>query len=378
LDKANQNGYYKEMLNSIRTLLSKILKGNHNLEFAVLTGCLRVSKESIFTGLNNLKVNSITDNRYSEYFGFTEHEVKEMLDYYNMAEQFDVVEQWYDGYRFGNQDIYCPWDVINYCDDFLDDEKTGKEPKAYWTHTSDNVIIQQFLAMSNATTKKEMEQLIEGSTIKKKMHLELTYADFNSGLDTMWSYLFMTGYLTKTTEFPDDVFELKIPNLGIKKIFRNQIQEWFSQSVAREPSKLDEFCNALKTGDAALAEQRFREYLKKTISIRDTHSPLAKKENFYHGILLGLLGHMREWTISSNVESGDGYSDILIEMEDDEIGIVIEVKYAEKGDMDLACRQALAQIEKMHYADTLLDDGMTTIYKYGIACYKKQCRIVLA
>jgi hypothetical protein len=376
LNKANQNGYYKEMINIIRTLLSTVLKGNNYLELAVLTGCLRVSKESIFTGLNNLDVSSITDARFCEYFGFTDDEVKKMLDYYNLSENFEIMKQWYDGYRFGNTDVYCPWDVLKHCKALLEDPSV--EPEAYWINTGSYDHIRQFLSMADETTKDEIERLINGETLIKTIHQELTYGEIDSSIDNMWSLLFMTGYLTQKGKRQRNQIPLTIPNLEIKEIFVLEIYSWFKSYGKRDTEKLQSFCNSFAIGDSKSAENFFNAYLRETISIRDTNVPIAKKENFYHGILLGLLSLMSTWIVRSNVESGDGYSDIVIKIPSTQIGIVVEVKYGENKDMDSACKQALEQIEKMNYADILIDDGMNTIYKYGIACYKKQCRIVRA
>jgi hypothetical protein len=376
LDKANSHGYYEEMVSFIRGMFGQVLKSNDNLYFAVLTGCLRVSKESIFTGLNNLDVYPITDVRLCEYFGFTNDEVKTMLAYYNLSEHFETMKSWYDGYRFGDMDVYCPWDVIKYCN-ALRVRATAK-PESYWINTSGNDVIQSFLSLANATTKDEIEQLIAGNTISKEIHQELTYKDINTTIDNLWSILFTTGYLTMRGEPDDDIVALAIPNLGIRKIFVNQIYQWFKSYSRLDTDKLQFFCNAFLTGNAKMAQELFNEYLRKTISVRDTNVPFAKKENFYHGILLGLLSYMENCKVKSNLESGDGFSDIVIENPDTQVGIVIEVKYGENEDLDGGCKQALDQIEKMRYTDILVDDGMTKILKYGVACYKKQCKIVLA
>jgi hypothetical protein len=286
------------------------------------------------------------------------------------------MKSWYDGYRFGDVDVYCPWDVIKYCNALL--SNPNAKPEAFWANTSGNDIIRTFIDKAKATTKKEIEQLIAGETIHKTINQQLTYNELYANIENMWSMLFMTGYVTQRGAADGDDVQLVIPNLGIRKIFKTQIYAWFQEKAIQEPSKLDAFCTAFQNGDAEGAETQFREYLRKTISIRDTYVKKDKKENFYHGILLGLLSHMEDWIIMSNKESGDGYSDILIEIEDCEIGIVIEVKYGENADLNAGCTEALAQIEKMNYDEKLLDDGMTKILKYGVACYKKQCRIVLA
>jgi hypothetical protein len=376
LDKANSHGYYEEMVSLIRGMFGQVLKSNDNLYFAVLTGCLRVSKESIFTGLNNMKVFSITHPLFDDYFGFTDDEIKELLAYYNLSEHYDDIKLWYDGYRFGRKEVYCPWDVLNRCYDLRIDETT--ELVSYWKNTSGNELVRQFVAMDNATTKSEIEKLIAGGTVDKRINQELTYKDLNSSIDNLWSVLFMTGYLTSHEKGYRDTMRLSIPNLGIRDIFVDQIREWFEDYSRLDTEKLQSFCNAFALGNVKIAQELFTEYLRKTISIRDTNVPFAKKENFYHGILLGLFSYMKDWNVKSNLESGDGFSDIVIENPDTQVGIVIEVKYGENEDLDGGCKHALAQIEKMRYTDILVDDGMTKILKYGVACYKKQCKIVLA
>ena len=374
LDKAFQFGYYDSMVNLIRSLFMQALKSNDSLYFSVLTGCLRVSKESIFTGLNNPKVHSITSVRFDEYFGFTDHEVRQLLTDYGLTEHFSAIKEWYDGYRFGEVDVYCPWDVICYCDELLDDPHA--EPQEYWSHTSSNNIVRRFINKATKQTQNEIERLIAGETLSKEIHQELTYKDLDTTIANLWSVLFTTGYLTQRGKIQGNRYQLAIPNREIRQIFITQVKEWFSDIVRKDTPKLDAFCTAFFKGDASLIEEQFNSYLMKTISIRDTNVPKAKKENFYHGILLGLLSHMEDWLISSNAESGEGYSDILVEIEAEKIGIVIEVKYAEHHSLDAACKEALQQIEANNYAETLLADGMTTILKYGIACYKKHCKVM--
>lgn len=374
LDKAFQFGYYDSMVNLIRSLFMQALKSNDSLYFSVLTGCLRVSKESIFTGLNNPKVHSITSVRFDEYFGFTDHEVRQLLTDYGLTEHFSAIKEWYDGYRFGEVDVYCPWDVICYCDELLDDPHA--EPQEYWSHTSSNNIVRRFINKATKQTQNEIERLIAGETLSKEIHQELTYTDLDTTIANLWSVLFTTGYLTQRGKIQGNRYQLAIPNREIRQIFITQVKEWFSDIVRKDTPKLDAFCTAFFKGDASLIEEQFNSYLMKTISIRDTNVPKAKKENFYHGILLGLLSHMEDWLISSNAESGEGYSDILVEIEAEKIGIVIEVKYAQHHSLDAACKEALQQIEANNYAETLLADGMTTIFKYGIACYKKHCKVI--
>lgn len=376
LDKSFIHDYYDEMVEFMRKFLGGALKSNSNVEFAVVTGCLRISKESIFTGLNNFKMFTISDDMFSKYFGFTDSEVKEMLDYYELSDYYSVIKDWYDGYSFGNQEIYCPWDVLNYCEKLQ--FESDKSPQAFWINSSGNDIIRKFIEMANSTTKSEIESLIAGDTVIKTIKQDLTYADLYSSIENIWSILFMTGYLTKRSNPERKQYELAIPNLEIREIFEEQIYEWFKNYSRNDTSKLSTFCQTFADGDADEAQKQFTAFLKKTISIRDTYVPKAKKENFYHGILLGLLSFMDNWIVKSNVESGDGYSDIVIKIPDDEIGIIIEVKYGEDADMEKGCADALAQIEKLNYADILEDDEISTIYKYGVACYKKKCKIVKA
>lgn len=376
LDKSFLNGYYDDMVSFIRIFLGEALKTNDNTEFAVVTGCLRISKKSIFTGVNNFKVFSINDTRFSDYFGFTNDEVKEMLSYYGIIDKYEMTKAWYDGYLFGKTEIYCPWDVLNHCDTVVNTDDI--EPQAYWINSSGNDIIRKFIEMANSTTKSELELLIAGNTVVKTIKQELTYADLYSSIENMWSILYMTGYLTKRSIPERKQFELAIPNLEIREIFEEQIYEWFKDFSRKDSSTLNAFCQTFADGNAEEAQKQFTAFLRKTISIRDTYVKAAKKENFYHGILLGLLSYRDDWIVKSNVESGDGYSDIVIKIPDDEIGMIIEVKYGEDADMEKGCADALAQIERMNYSEILEDDEVQTIYKYGIACYKKRCKIVKA
>ncbi|MCM1135296.1 MAG: ATP-binding protein [Clostridium sp.] len=373
LDKAQHSGYYDEMVDIMRKLFSRVLKGNDNLYFAVLTGCLKVAKESIFTGLNNIHVLSITSVQYDEHFGFSGSEVRQMLEFYGFSDKYDLVREWYDGYRFGNADIYCPWDVINYVN--LMRSEPGETPKAFWINTSGNDILRKFFKMANQKTRREIERLIDGEYVAKKINQELTWRDLYENIDNLWSVLFTTGYLTQRGKVDEDVYRLAIPNLEIKKIFVEQILEWFQLNARKDAPRLDAFCNAFAKADAGTVERMFNEYLQKIISIRDTSVRRAKKENFYHGILLGLLSHRESWDIDSNAESGDGFSDILVEIEEGKIGIVIEVKYADKDNLETECAEALIQIEKRRYETKLKQDGMNTIIKYGIACRKKECKV---
>ncbi len=374
LDKAYRAGYYDSMVELIRVLFGNAFKTNDSLKFAVLTGCLRISRESIFTGLNNFKVYTVKDVRYKEYFGFTDAEVRQMLEYYGLEGQYDAVKEWYDGYLFGNLGIYCPWDVINYCGDLRDGSVS--EPQNYWVNTSSNDIIRKFISRATASTKSEIEQLMNGGSIKKKIRQELTYRDLDSQADNLWSVLFTTGYLTQCAKDDNGMTSLIIPNKEIQWIFEEQIQEWFETESTKDTQKLENFCRAFEENDTAAIERGFTSYLRKTISIRDTSVKKGMKENFYHGILLGLFAGMEGWKVKSNAESGDGYSDISVEVEDKDIGIVIELKYAENAAFENACKEALEQIHDRNYEELLVDDGMKTIYRYGIACYKKRCQVV--
>ena len=374
LDKAFLHGYYNEMVSLIRGLFGQALKSNDSLQFAILTGCLRVSKESIFTGLNNFKVLSIMDTRFDEYFGFTDSEVREMLDYYGLASHLEEIKEWYNGYHFGNVDIYCPWDVINYIDELRFDENAS--PKDYWSNSSGNAIVRRFIDKADTRTKDEIERLISGGCIEKDISQELTYDELDDSIEHLWSVLFTTGYLTQQGCTKSGRYLLSIPNREIRNLFIKKIREWFSDTSKKDGTKLEEFCNAFFEKDTEKIEQLFGDYLWNTISIRDTAVQKEKKENFYHGILLGLLGYKENWLTKSNAESGTGYSDILIEIPDNRTGVVIELKYAGDGDMEAACERALEQIEEKQYVDKLKQDGMRNFIKYGIACYKKDCRVV--
>ena len=374
LDKAYQSGYYDDMVELIRSLFGNAFKTNDSLYFAVLTGCLRISKESIFTGLNNFKVYTVKDVRYKEYFGFTDAEVRQMLEYYGFTEHYDATKEWYNGYLFGNTGIYCPWDVINYCGDLRDASVT--EPQNYWINTSSNDIVRRFVSKANTTTRDEIEVLIDGGSVKKRIRQELTYRDLDSNIDNLWSILFTTGYLTQRGIDSNDLTELVIPNREIRWIFVQQIREWFQEESVKDSKKLESFCRAFQENDTKAIEKGFNEYLWNTISIRDTSVRKEMKENFYHGILLGLLAYMDGWLVKSNAESGEGYSDISIEIRQREIGIVIELKYAENGTFDASCQEALRQIHERKYETALIENGLHTIYRYGIACYKKRCKVV--
>ena len=378
LAKANENGYYDEMVLLIRNLFENALKTNSSLKFAVLTGCLRIAKESIFTGLNNFKVYSITDKSFDETFGFTDAEVRELLRYYGQEKYYETVKEWYDGYRFGNVDVYCPWDVINFCSDHLADP--GLEPKNYWANTSGNSVISHFIdsvGKPQKLTRMELEQLVNGGIVQKEINFELTYKELYSSIDNLWSTLFMTGYLTQRGEPSGNRYNLVIPNREIRNIITNHILKMFKENVKNDGKTVSNLCDALLNQNPEKVELIFTEYMKKTISIRDTFAQKPTKENFYHGLLLGILGFKENWSVMSNRESGDGFGDILIRIEDEDVGIVIEVKYADDGNLQGECEKALQQIIDIRYTEALEQEGIHTIIKYGIACYRKKCKVLM-
>ena len=351
LDKAFQNGYYKEMVALIKGIFGQALKTNDFLQFAILTGCLRISKESIFTGLNNFEVLSILNVQYDECFGFTDAEVRKILKDYGLSAHYADMKEWYDGYRFGNTDIYCPWDVIRYSKSLCMDEEA--KPEDFWSNSSGNAIVRRFIDKADASTKNEIERLIAGEYIEKEISQELTYEELDDKIENLWSVLFTTGYLTQQGRTDDDRYRLAIPNKEIRNLFIKKVREWFRDASKNDGKALEEFCNAFIQKNSQKIEQLFGDYLWNTISIRDTAVAKEKKENFYHGILLGLLGYKSNWIIKSNAESGTGYSDILIEAPDNRTGIVIELKYAENGNMDKACLDAIKQIEEKDYVGRL-------------------------
>ncbi|RGT08612.1 hypothetical protein DW753_11890 [Agathobacter rectalis] len=380
LDKAFQNGYYNEMVSLIRGLFGQALKTNEFLQFAVLTGCLRISKESIFTGLNNFKVMSITDSRFDEQFGFTDEEVKKLLSDYDMDSHFDEVKEWYDGYHFGRADVYCPWDVINHVDHLRDD--SDAKPQTYWINSSGNSLVRRLINRADSSTKDEIERLIAGEAIEKVIRQDLTYDEIENSIDNIWSVLFTTGYLTKVGEvkLPDSesyAYKLVIPNKEVREVFVLQIQEWFKAVVANDNDTMSLLSKAILDKDEAILARQLNIVMGRMISILDTKAPDDMKENFYHGLLLGLLrGSNPDWLIKSNRESGVGFSDILIKPENPDLGIVIEVKYAKefKG-LDAACDAAMAQIKEKRYDETLRDEGRCDILAYGIAFCRKRCRV---
>ncbi len=379
LAKAHAQGYYDEMISLIRSFFQRALKTNNSLQFAILTGCMRISKESIFTGLNNLNVLTIANANFDEYFGFTDAEVKELLCYYGLAEKYNVVKEWYDGYRFGNAEVYCPWDVICCCGKLR--AEPDARPENYWANSSGNDVVRRFIreAGDNRSIKREIERLIAGELVTKEIHQDITYPDMYTSLDNLWSVLFTTGYLTQRGRGEGREFHLAIPNLEVREIFTRQIMDMFKEDVRQDGKTLDDLCQALQNGDAEDAQRLLGKYLKKTISIRDTFAKRELKENFYHGMLLGLLAFKGSWAVSSNREAGEGYADILVEIDDDQpLGLVIEIKYARDGDMDAACQEALRQIQQRQYGDAFYDEDIEKVLKYGIACYKSKCKVMLA
>lgn len=377
LDKAFQAGYYDEMVSLIRNLLGNALKTNDSLYFAVLTGCLRISKESIFTGLNNLKVHTISDVRYDEFFGFTNADVDEILEFYGLSSHKDMVRDWYDGFRFGSADVYCPWDVINYCDELLADPSAP--PKNYWANTSGNDLIRRLLKKADQTTKDEVEELLNGGQVTKRIKQELTYRDIDDSVENVWSVLYATGYLTGThVEQADaDIFRLWMPNGEIRKLFYELVEDWFREVTRSDTARIDRFCEAFPKGDVATIQDMLSDYLWDSISVRDTAVRRNMKENFYHGMLLGLLQSQGSWIVKSNAETGEGYSDISIQTPD-RIGMIIELKYADDGNLEAACGEALEQIEEKKYSEGLKRRGMKEIIKYGIAFCEKECMVMMA
>ena len=381
LDKAFQRGYYDEMVSLIRSLFDNALKTNASLYFAVLTGCLRISKESIFTGLNNLKVHTISDVRYDEYFGFTDADVDKMLAFYGLSSYTDVIRDWYDGYRFGKTDVYCPWNVINYCDELL--AAPSAPPENYWANTSGNDLIRRMLKNANQTTKNEVEELLNGGKVTKRIKQELTYREIDDSIENVWSVLYATGYLTgmHVEQEDADIFRLWIPNGEIRKLFYELVEDWFREVTRSDTSRISRFCAAFPTGDTDTIQEMLSDYLWDSITVRDTAVRRNMKENFYHGMLLGLLQSQDSWLVRSNAETDEGSSnccgDISIQTPD-RTGIVIELKYAEDGNLEAACGEALKQIEEKKYAEGLKRRGAKKIIKYGIAFCEKECMVVMA
>ena len=376
LAKAFENGYYEQMTFLIRNLFEQALKSNRSLKFAVLTGCMRISKESIFTGLNNPKIRSIADVEFDEYFGFTDAEVRNLLQYYELMDHYNIVKEWYDGYRFGNIDVYCPWDVLNYCDTLR--SNPDALPQNYWINTSSNDVVRVFIDQSdNGTTKREIERLVAGEKIKKEIRQELTYKDLYRSIGNLWSVLFTTGYLTQRGRQEENQIYLAIPNVEIRNFFTSQIMDSFRDKVKEDGDALNLFCDALKRGNAQEVEIIFTEYLKKTISICDTFATKPMVGNFYYGLLLRILSVKDEWGIYSTRETRDGYSDIVVETENSATGIILEIKYAHDENLEESCKSGLEQIVNTHYEEELKNEGVDRILKYGIACFKKRCKVQL-
>ena len=372
LDKAFQHGYYKEMVHFIRGLLGEALKTNDSLSFAVLTGCLRVSKESIFTGLNNFKILSITDTRFDEQFGFTDTEVRKLLLDYHLEDRFEEVKEWYDGYRFGNADVYCPWDVINFVDRAKDDKEA--KPEAYWINTSGNDLVKRFIDKANKTTKNEIERLINGEAIEKELRLDLTYEEVDQSIENLWSVLFTTGYLTQSGRNEDGAYRLIVPNREVREVFRLQINEWFKKSIFSNTERLTAFWKAFEEGDTEGVEQYLNRVLSNSISVFDTKARKEEKESSYHNLLVGILTGNADWLVKSNVEAGEGFADIIVETDDPDAGIVAELKYTKNfDDMKMTCQKAIDQIRDRRYQEYLLNDDRKDIRLYGITFCKKRC-----
>lgn len=376
LDKAYQNGYYKEMVSMIRSLFGEALKTNEFLQFAVLTGCLRVSRESIFTGLNNFKIFSITDARFDEQFGFTEDEVGKMLKDYHLEEHLAEMKEWYDGYHFGDADIYCPWDVINRVDDLCDTPEA--KPKCYWINSSGNALVKRFVSIANRTTQDEIEHLIAGEPIEKSVRLDLTYDEIDKSIDNIWSVLFTTGYLTQADMTEQGAYKLVIPNKEVRTVYISQIQEWFKQKIADNTEQMAYFWKAIEDGNAEIIEQYLNQTLSNTISVFDTKAPEMEKENSYHTFLAGMLTGNTDWVVKSNVEAGEGFADIIIKPQNPDDGIIFELKYSkEASGLDKACERAIKQIRDRRYLEHLKNDGRHNMIFYGIAFYKKRCKVVV-
>ena len=376
LDKAFQHGYYREMVALIRAMFGKALKTNDALEFAVLTGCLRVSKESIFTGLNNFKILSITDSRFDEQFGFTDEEVRELLSFYHVENRYEETKEWYDGYHFGNVDVYCPWDVVNHVDRIKDDP--GNRPEAYWINTSGNDLVKRFVDKAGKTTRNEIERLIAGEAIEKQIRLDLTYDEIDNSIDNLWSVLFTTGYLTHAGINEEGAYKLAIPNKEVREVFRLQIQEWFKKSIFSNTGQLQKFWRAFEEGDTDDMEKYLNRVLSNSVSVFGTKAQNGEKESSYHNLLVGILTGNADWLVKSNVEAGEGFADIIVETDDPDAGIIAELKYTKEfRDMEQACRNALGQIKDRRYQEYLLNDDRRDILLYGIAFCKKRCKVVV-
>ena len=375
LDKAFQQGYYREMVSLIRGIFGDALKTNDSLSFAVLTGCLRISKESIFTGLNNFKILSITDVRFDEQFGFTDKEVNDILSYYHMEDRMKETKQWYDGYHFGNVDVYCPWDVINHVDRIKDDP--GARPETYWINTSGNDLVRRFVNKANKTTRNEIERLIAGEAIEKQIRLDLTYDEIDNSIDNLWSVLFTTGYLTQIGLTEEGAYKLVIPNKEVREVYKLQIQEWFEKSLFSNVDQLQSFWKSFAEGNTEEIEKYLNKVLSNSISVFDTKGRNEEKESSYHNLLTGILTGNADWLVKSNVEAGEGFADIIVETDDPDAGIITELKYTrDTKEMEQACKKAIAQIKDRRYQEYLLNDERRDILLYGIAFCKKRCKVI--
>ena len=376
LDKAFQHNYYREMVSLIRGMFGDALKTNDFLYFAVLTGCLRVSKESIFTGLNNFKVLTITDQRFDENFGFTDDEVRALLKMYHLENHMKETKEWYDGYRFGSVDVYCPWDVINHVDRLR--AQPEAKPQSYWINTSGNELVKRFVQKANKTTRDEIERLIAGEALEKNIRLELTYDEIDNSIENLWSVFFTSGYLTQVGMKENGTYQLVIPNREVREVYKLQIQEWFRSSVLNNTEQLTDFWKALEEGETESVEKYLNRILSNSISVFDTRAKIVEKESSYHTLLVGILTGNSNWLVKSNVEAGDGFADIIVETEDPDAGIIIELKYAQtSSEMEKACEQAVAQIKDRRYADYLKNDERNNILYYGIAFCRKRCKVVI-
>ena len=372
LENAFFEGFYDEMISFIRSLFESALKTNPSLEFSIITGCLRISRESIFTGLNNLNIISILNNRYAEYFGFTAEEVEELCDYYNIQEKYETAKKWYNGYTFGHKNVYNPWSVVKYIYDVLGDSHVF--PTSYWANTSSNSIVKSLIERADDITKGEIEALIEGKTIEKPVHEDITYDDVYDNLDNLWNFMFFTGYFKKISERMDEntqekFVELAIPNLEVKYIFRTKILKWFNEKIKSEDLSI--LYTSIINGEVDVFQKEVNRLLKKTISFNDAY------ENFYHGFMIGLLSHMDGYIVKSNRETGDGRCDIYIKpLSIFDKAVIIEMKVCDKPkELFTKPQDALQQIEDKKYAYELNESGYEDIIKYGMAFYRKDCII---
>lgn len=375
LENAYFGGFYNEMIPLIRSLFESALKTNENLEFAVITGCLRISKESIFTGLNNLKIISITNPTYAEHFGFTQKEVEDMLAFYERSTYIVTVKSWYDGYFFGDTEVYNPWSVINYVEQIWAQE--GALPQPYWSNTSSNSIVRTLIESADIRVKQEVEALIQGDSIEKAIHEDITYDDMepNKSQENLWNFLFFTGYLKKTGErMAANVryISMSIPNEEVRYIYKNTVLSWFEQKVRKRD--FSQFYKNIVQGNVTEFEETVAQMLREGISFYDT------KESFYHGFMMGLLNGMEDYYAYSNREAGDGRYDICLKsMEVKNPVVILELKIAASyADMEDKSRRAIEQIEMKHYEEDLVRDGYENVLCYGIAFYKKNCKIALS